>query len=199
MKKETIVDLMRHGEPEGGTLIRGWQDDPLSETGWSQMREAVSEPAPWDRIISSPLTRCFRFAQELSEKLDLTLSTEERLREIGFGEWEGRLPSELYEQHPEAVSNFWRDPVKHTPPGAESLETFKTRVDEAWKDILKGHQGEHLLVVAHGGVNRLIIAQILGIPLSNLFRVEIPFAGISRLRIGEGIPRLVFHCGGDLA
>ncbi|OOZ36061.1 histidine phosphatase family protein [Solemya velesiana gill symbiont] len=198
MEKETIIDLMRHGEPEGGTLIRGWQDDPLSETGWSQMREAVSEPASWDRIISSPLTRCFRFAEELSEKLDLSLSTEDRLREIGFGEWEGRLPAELYEEHPEAISNFWRDPVKHTPPGAEPLEQFKLRVEAAWEDILSRHQGEHLLVVAHGGVNRLIIANVLGIPLVNLFRMEIPFAGISRLRIGGGIPRLVFHCGSDL-
>ncbi|MET0012643.1 MAG: alpha-ribazole phosphatase family protein [Sedimenticola sp.] len=199
MDTDTIVDLMRHGEPEGGTLIRGWQDDPLSETGWSQMREAVSEPAPWDRIISSPLTRCHRFAQELSDKLDLSLSTEERLREIGFGEWEGRLPAELYEEQPDAVSNFWSDPVKHTPPGAEPLDEFKLRVESAWQDILERHRGEHLLVVAHGGVNRLIIANVLGIPLVNLFRMEIPFAGISRLRIGEGIPRLVFHCGNDLA
>ncbi len=120
----TTIDLIRHGEPEGGTRFRGWQDDPLSEQGWSQMRQAVGEHNPWQQIISSPLLRCAAFAAELSGRLELPMTTEGRLQEIGFGEWEGRRAAELYQESPDAVGNFWRDPVTIQRRVASRLISF---------------------------------------------------------------------------
>ncbi len=140
INRTTIIDLIRHGEPQGGTCFRGWQDDPLSKLGWSQMRQAVGEHAPWSRIISSPLQRCAAFANELSNKLGLPLTTEGQLQELGFGEWEGRRAEELYHEFPDAVSNFWNDPVAYTPPGGEPLDTFHSRVTSAWANIQSDHQ-----------------------------------------------------------
>ena len=60
------LDLLRHGETELGGGLRGSLDDALTATGWQQMREAVQGRGPWDRVLSSPLQRCARFAQELS-------------------------------------------------------------------------------------------------------------------------------------
>ncbi|MES9897778.1 MAG: alpha-ribazole phosphatase family protein [Sedimenticola sp.] len=191
----TTIDLIRHGEPEGGTRFRGWQNDPLSERGWSQMRETVGDHAPWRQIISSPLLRCADFAAELSNRLELPMTTEHRLQELGFGEWEGRRAAELYRESPEAVGNFWSDPVAYPPPGGEPFDKFHSRVMGAWEDIQSDHQGSHLLIVAHGGVNRMIIGQVLGMPLSHLFRMDIPYAGISRICIDDCMPRLAFHCG----
>ena len=55
---ETQIDIIRHGEPEGGRRYRGHSiDDPLSKTGWQQMWNAIPENPPWDHIISSPLLR----------------------------------------------------------------------------------------------------------------------------------------------
>ena len=59
MHEETLIDLLRHGEPEGGRAYRGHSiDDPLSETGWQQMWAAVGYHKPWEQIVSSPLQRC---------------------------------------------------------------------------------------------------------------------------------------------
>ncbi|MCW8902995.1 histidine phosphatase family protein [Sedimenticola sp.] len=191
----TTIDLIRHGEPKGGLLFRGWRDDPLSILGWQQMRNATAGYFGWDAIVTSPLTRCAQFAEELSSKGGIPMETDERLKEIGFGEWEGRSPEILYQESPQLLSDFWNNPVEYPPPGSETMAGFQSRVESAWQDIQLAHAGQHLLVVAHGGVNRMIISTVLNIPLSHLFRLELPYAGISRIRIEQGCPRLVFHCG----
>lgn len=191
----TTIDLIRHGEPEGGVLIRGWRDDPLSRRGWQQMRDAIDGQTPWDGIVASPLKRCAQFAGELSDQAGIPVAFEERLKEIGFGEWEGCSPEELYRKSPQRVSDFWNNPVECPPPGGESMLHFQQRVESAWQEIQSRYRGQHLLIVAHGGVNRLIIGQVLQIPLTHLFRMELPYAGVSRIRIEQDCPRLVFHCG----
>ncbi|WP_428604723.1 histidine phosphatase family protein [Sedimenticola sp.] len=191
----TTIDLIRHGEPEGGVLFRGWRDDRLSDRGWQQMRQATTDHATWDCIRSSPLLRCAEFAEELSEKLDIPMERDERLREIGFGDWEGCSPEVLFKVSPQSLTKFWNNPIDCPPPGGEPMMQFQSRVVSAWQDIQATSAGRHLLIVAHGGVNRILIGQVLGIPLRHLFRLELPYAGISRIRIEQGCPRLVFHCG----
>ncbi|WP_240761651.1 histidine phosphatase family protein [Nitrosococcus wardiae] len=193
----TLVDLIRHGEPVGGRRYRGHLDDPLSEKGWSQMRAAVGEHCPWDRIISSPLKRCAEFAYELSQRHGRPLQLEERLKEISFGAWEGYTAAEVMAREAEAFRRFYEDPVQHTPPGAEPLLRFRDRVIAAWEELLSRYGGEHLLVVAHAGAMRMVIRHVLGMPLETLFRIHVPNAGISRIQIGGNGPRagsqLIFH------
>ncbi len=193
--ERTVIDLLRHGEPEGGVLIRGWQDDPLSETGWRQMREAVAGASPWQRIIASPLVRCSAFADELGGRLGIPVSREERLRELGFGAWEGRDPAELYREDPRAVEGFWADPTANPPPDGEPFDRFRERVTGALAEIAASHRGEHLLLVIHGGVIRMLVAHVLGMPDANLFRIEVPYAAASRIQVEAGTARLSFHCG----
>lgn len=192
----TTIDLIRHGEPEGGVRFRGWQDDPLSDTGWRQMRDAVRRHRPWEAIVSSPLTRCRAFAEELAAGEDLPLEVDERFKEIGFGEWEGESPETLAEKIPQALARFWEDPITHAPQGAEPMTLFQSRVESAWQDLTIGYRGRHVLLVAHGGVNRMIIGKVLGMPVRNLFRLELPYAGISRICVEHGTARLAFHCAG---
>ncbi|MCW8889497.1 MAG: alpha-ribazole phosphatase family protein [Sedimenticola sp.] len=191
----TTIDLLRHGEPEGGTLFRGWRDDPLSAEGWAQMRHSTRNPPPWELIISSPLSRCCHFAAELSQRLGVPMEKDDRLKEIGFGEWEGKSPAVLYDESPDRLSAFWQDPVKNPPPGGEPMVLFQSRVESAWQDIQVHHAGKHLLIVAHGGVNRLILGKVLGMSQSHLFRMEWPFAAVSRVSLQDGYPQLTFHCG----
>ncbi len=198
----TTIDLIRHGEPVGGSgRYRGQIDDPLSEKGWQQMREAVADACPWQSIVSSPLSRCAAFAEELSQRHDLPLVLNESLQEIGFGEWEGLTKAEISNNDPEALHRFYDDPVANSPPGAETLQQFQTRIKEAWNAVAASHVGEHVLVVAHAGVIRMIVCYVLATPLQSMFRIHVPNAGISRIRIdGEGeraLTSLMFH-GGSL-
>ena len=196
----TTVDLLRHGEPVGGRKYRGQIDDPLSEKGWAQMRAAVGGQHAWDRIISSPLRRCHAFGAELGKRHAIPVETDERLMEIGFGDWEGRTATELLAEDPERLPRFLRDPLNHTPPGAETLADFEARVIAAWNGILERYPGQQLLVVGHAGMMRMIIRHVLEMPLDRLFRLQIGNAAMVRIRIeGEGeqaLPRLLFPAGG---
>lgn len=196
MQREvTVIDLIRHGEPVGGVLIRGHRDDPLSETGWKQMWTAVEGVRPWQHIVASPLLRCANFARELGLEQNIPITLETRLVEIGFGEWEGIDPARLYRHCPEAINNFWTDPATNPPPGGEPFTRFQARVSQALDRIISDYAGTHILVVSHGGVIRMIIAQVLGMPSSNIFRMEVPYAAVSRIVVEQGIARLSFHCG----
>jgi alpha-ribazole phosphatase/probable phosphoglycerate mutase len=193
----TIVDLLRHGEPVGGRRYRGQTDDPLSDEGWRQMRAAVSAADHWDVIYSSPLKRCAAFAEELARQRAVPLRFDERLREIGFGAWEGQTPDELRARDPERLENFWRDPVGNRPEDAEPLDRFAARVSDAWRDLLASHPTRHILVVGHAGITRMVMSLVLGTPLENLFRIQVENAGLTRIRVhGQGAdawPVLVFH------
>lgn len=195
----TRVDLIRHGEPVGGRKYRGRTDDPLSDKGWAQMRAAVGDARPWQAIISSTLSRCMEFARELAARHALPLEPEPRLIELGFGSWEGHTPEELRREDPERLVRFWDDPLSHAPPGAEPLAQFEQRVLEAWRELIARHGGRHVLIVAHAGVIRAIVAHVLGVPLKHIFRVQVPSAGVTRIEIeqdgGYVLPRLVFHAG----
>ncbi len=129
MSDFTIVDLLRHGEPEGGQMFRGAVDDPLSPVGWEQMRAAVGDYRDWEAIISSPLIRCAAFARELAERLDRPLEIVDDFSEISFGVWEGRSVADVHATDPLAIAQFWRDPVAHPIPGGEPLQRWQV----AWQ------------------------------------------------------------------
>lgn len=187
------LDLMRHGEPVGGRKYRGQVDDPLSDKGWAQMREAVGDAAPWTRIVSSPLTRCRAFAEALAERHGLPLDFEARLKEVGFGEWEGKSAAEIEAAWPGSLARFKADPVGARPTGAEALDAFHARVAAALDDMLAAHGDGHILLVGHAGVMRMALAWALHIPLANAYRIEVASASLTRLRFEAGRASLVFH------
>jgi alpha-ribazole phosphatase len=196
---KTTVDLMRHGTPLGGRRYRGQTDDPLSDVGWQQMHSAVGDQIPWKVILSSPLLRCVEFAKELAARHDLPLVIDARLKELGYGEWEGRTPDELLAESPERLNRFRHDPVNHAPLGAEPLAAFRERVLLAWEELNTRYRGQHVLVIGHAGVIRLVVHHILGGPLERMFRLQVPCASVTRVQIehGDGLsfPQLLFLAG----
>lgn len=186
----TVFDFMRHGEPVGGRKYRGQIDDPLSDKGWAQMRETVADFAGWDAIVSSPLSRCQAFSRELAEKLGKPLHFDERLKEVGFGEWEGKTAAELKAADPDLLHRFKLDPIGARPAGAEPLPDFHARVGAALQDVLQQHSGKHVLVVCHAGVIRMVLAHALAMPLANAYRIHVASASLARLvaqPTGQGV------------
>ena len=179
---ETQIDLLRHGEPVGGTRYRGQLDDALSEKGWQQMWRTVEGMSEWQQIVTSPLLRCSSFAIALGERLQLPVHQEARFREVGFGLWEGHTRVELEAIDPGQVARFLQDPVNSRPPGAEPLEEFIGRVQAGFDDLLDRFAGQSVLVVAHAGVIRAIMAYVLEVPPSRMYRIHVANAGLSRIR-----------------
>jgi probable phosphoglycerate mutase len=193
-KQCTLVDLIRHGQPQGGSLYRGHNiDDPLSETGWQQMRDAINGQAPWEHIISSPMQRCHAFAREISDRYGLPVTIETDFREVGFGSWEGQTREQLKADRRQEYNDFYRDPVNCRPPGAEPLDDFIQRVSEAYQAQLQQHAGKHLLIVAHAGVMRAIIAHTLHTSPLGLYRIKVDNAGITRIQHDQHGGHLLYH------
>ena len=181
--QDTVVDLIRHGEPLGGRRYRGHGvDDPLSALGWEQMWRAVGDVAHWDQIISSPMRRCRLFASALAGRHALPLAIEPALREVGMGTWEGRTHHEVAQSQPDQLTAFQRDPVHARPPGAEPLDVFLGRVVDAYARQIAAHPGRRLLIVSHAGVTRAILGHVLRAEPNRWYRLKIDHAGISRIR-----------------
>ena len=163
------------------------------------MRAAVGDHRPWQVIVSSTLSRCAAFASDLAQRHALPLELDARLMEIGFGEWEGRTAAEVTVQDPTLLKRFWSDPLNNVPPGAERMTAFRDRVIPAWDDILARHGGKHILIVGHAGVIRMVVRHVLDMPLDRVFRLTVPNAGITRIRVesdgGQALPTLLFHGG----
>lgn len=178
------LDMLRHGETVSGGGFRGRLDDELSATGWEQLRAAVAGEGPWQRIVSSPLRRCASFAAELAEQLQLPLELAPDLRELDFGDWEGHTAAELMIDQSDELGRFWRDPYGFTPPGGEPLVTFKSRVLTAIERMTDRCAGEHVLLISHAGVMRLLLAQARDLPREGLLEVEVGHGELFGLRTG---------------
>ncbi|AZZ75181.1 histidine phosphatase family protein [Pseudomonas sp. RU47] len=177
------LDLLRHGETELGGGLRGSLDDALTEKGWTQMRAAVVEGGPWDRIVSSPLQRCARFAAELGEQLNLSVHLDKDLQELHFGAWEGQSTAALMKTDAEALGLFWADPYSFTPPQGEPLSEFSFRVLAAVARLHSAYAGERVLLISHGGVMRLLLAQARGLPREQLLNVDVAHGALFALTI----------------
>ncbi|WP_426206415.1 alpha-ribazole phosphatase family protein [Pseudomonas sp. TWP3-1] len=177
------LDLLRHGETELGGGLRGSLDDALTEKGWAQMRAAVVGQGPWDRLVSSPLQRCARFAEELGAQLDLPVTLDKDLQELHFGAWEGRSAAALMETDAEALGLFWADPYGFTPPQGEPVIEFSRRVLAAVERLHAAYAGERVLLISHGGVMRLLLAGARGLPREQLLNVEVAHASLFSLNV----------------
>ena len=186
----TVIEVMRHGEPVGGRRYRGHGvDDPLTDLGWQQMWDAVEGHPGWDFIVSSPLSRCHEFAQQLSKKLKIGYGLDDRFREIGFGVWEGLTPDEILSQDSHALDHFYADPVNNRPEGAEPLDAFSERVWEGYNDLRKKHVNQSILIVAHAGVVRAITANTLHMSLDDVYsNLKVEYGGIVTSMIEDNKP-----------
>ena len=177
------LDLLRHGETELGGGLRGSLDDALTAPGWAQMRAAVKGQGPWDRIVSSPLQRCALFAHELGEQLGLPVSLDKDLQELHFGAWEGQSAAALMDTDAEALGLFWSDPYAFTPPDGEPVLEFSRRVLAAVNRLQQAHAGERVLVVCHGGVMKLLLAQARGLPREQLLQIQVVNGALFELQV----------------
>ncbi len=108
------------------------------------------------------------------------------LRERNMGNWEGLSWEEVEKNYPEDSRDYlenWEGAI----PGGESLSRIKQRVLAGWKEIWS-HPWDRAMVIAHGGTNRILLAEFLEIPDNNLFRIEQDHLGMNWIEFSEGTP-----------
>jgi alpha-ribazole phosphatase/probable phosphoglycerate mutase len=103
---------------------------------------------------------------------DLKVNAYESLRELNIGDWEGRTWAELQEAYPDDWQERLRDLVNFQVPGGESLQEAADRIRPTIQKIIENHPDEEVVLVAHGGVNRIILLDAIGAPLEQAFSIE---------------------------
>ena len=189
-EKSTRLYLVRHGEVVDAATRRfiGHLDVPLSPAGEAQLRALAKELAsePFKAIYSSDLSRACRSAEILAAPHGLTPGTIPALREMSMGRWEGLSAEEIQAREPEAFSD-WMSRIGEFPfPDGESLLDLERRVSPAVLDLLDRHRGESIAVVAHGGVNRVILCRALGASFERILALGQDYAALSVLEWSEG-------------
>ncbi len=190
---DRFLDILRHGEAAGGARFRGRRDDPLTAAGQGQMWSVAAGEHAWDAVISSPARRCAEFGEALAAKRGLPFEIWSELGERSFGRWDELTAVDIA---PADLEAFWADPVGFTPPGGEPFLDFHGRASSAWGRLLATRWARPL-VVAHGGLVRVVIGQVLELPFASLGLVEVPNGCLTRIRVPAppGRPSLVFHRG----
>ena len=150
------IGLMRHPPvqiPVG--LCYGHSDIPLCD-GWEQY-VSISENFKVKFIYTSPLARCLKLAQTISRHYHIPYQTDERLKELNFGQWEGKKWDEI----PKKLIDDWaQNPWTWQIPDGESGQLLLNRVTEIWLEIKK--QQQNILIISHGGPLRLLRQIVLG-------------------------------------
>lgn len=181
----TRIHLVRHGEVEGFEQKRynGQGEVALTAEGWQQFRRLRERLADvtLEAVYSSDLSRCAEGARLLAEAQGLSPVLRSDLREVHIGEWEGRTWEELKAEVPEQWQARLDDIVHYRVPGGENLLDVADRVLPALREIVERHRGGEVLVVAHGGVNRILLLSAIGAPLERLFHIEQNFGCLNRI------------------
>jgi probable phosphoglycerate mutase len=204
-----LVFLVRHAEPAGpgGKRFLGQADPPLGPAGREQARLLTSRlgrllsggPADgpsghpssdhFDAVHSSDLARCMQTTEILVAGTSIPVTPHEWLREVDVGLWQGLTWEEAKERYPADHARRELDPVGHPFPGGESFRDLRNRVAPRFMDLIDEESlagSARVLVVAHKGVNRVLLTHILGLPLGQIFSIEQDYCAVSALRIIPG-------------
>ena len=186
----TTILLARHGESDWNRTKRwqGFADRPLTELGRRQASELGErlEDTELDAIYSSDLQRARETAEVVARMKSLTVETTPDLREVDVGSWSGLTRAEAEARYPEAYAR-WLQGAEGWDDG-ETYDQLGERVVRAIQRIAKDHDGQRVLIVAHGGTIRAIHAAALGVDVHTYRRIQRvePNATLSAVCVEDG-------------
>lgn len=197
----TRLLLIRHAEPDEHAHGRcyGRLDVGLSPTGLASAERLAENlrDVELDAVYASPRLR----AVQTAAALDTALTIDDRLRELDFGELEGRTYDEIKRDQPDFFRRWMETPTLVRFPGGESYAELRERVAAAVKDVIAANSGRTVALVSHGGVIRAALVVALGLPDDRAFALDVGYARVSVVDWFDGTPvvRLVNGVSADVS
>lgn len=145
----------------------------------------------WRAIYSSPLRRTIVTARPLCNTLGIELQARDGLKEIGYGEWEGKTKATVEREYHDDYLSWLADPAWHPPTGGELAVMIERRALEVIEEIRQRYSDGNVLVVSHKATIRIIICSLLGIDVGRFrFRLVCPVASVSTIEFTSHGPLL---------
>ena len=162
----TRIFLVRHGATTltAEDRFAGSSNVNLSGEGRRQVASLARrlEKEQLHAVYCSPLDRTIETATILAAPHGLEPTREPGLREIDYGHWEGLRRSEIEAKYAEEYAAWQEDPFTIGPRGGESGVNVLNRALPVMRSIVEKNRHHNILVVAHKGVNRILISSLLG-------------------------------------
>jgi broad specificity phosphatase PhoE len=189
--------LLRHGETtysqSGGFC--GNLDPELTENGLQMAREFGDsyKSLPWAAVYASPMRRTIATAKPLCDALGIEMNLRDGLKEIGYGDWEGRTTEDVEKNDTENYRHWMTEPAWNAPtgPGGETAVQIANRASAVVTEIIETHTDGNILIVSHKATIRILLCGFLGIDLGRYRdRIDALAGSVSRVRIGKYGPLL---------
>jgi len=187
--------FLRHGETEASRIggYCGVSDIPLTPEGHQMAADfaAAYKSLPWVAVFCSPLSRSQNTARPLCAALGLEMHLRDGLKEIAYGQWEGKTPEEVNRQFHDEYVRWLADPGWNSPTGGERGVDIARRSSAVLDEIERTLPSGNVLVVSHKATARIMICSLLGIDVGRYRdRISMPVAALSVIEMTEQGPLL---------
>lgn len=179
---------VRHGPTHEKAFV-GWRDVPADLSDRAALDRLHAHLPQGAVLISSDLIRAIATADAIAATRH-RLPHDPALRELHFGDWDGKHWAEVAATHPDLSRAYWEDPGDHAPPNGESWNEAAARVQSAVTRLIAAHQGRDIVIVAHFGVILTQIQRALGCSGAEVLAHSIDNLSVTRIDHGAGGPTL---------
>jgi broad specificity phosphatase PhoE len=187
--------FLRHGETTysrtGGYC--GALDPALTAEGLL-MAQAFAEAyrtLEWTAIYVSPMKRTIATAKPLCEAIGMEMQLRDGLKEIRYGEWEGKSSEDVKNNYPDDYVHWLTEPAWNAPTGGETSVEIASRSSLVVAEVEATHQDGNVLIVSHKATIRIMLCGLLGIDLGRYRdRIDMPAASLSQVKFDRYGPML---------
>lgn len=157
------IYYVRHGQTDFNLTKKmqgGGTEKDLNETGIIQANKTseILKNAKYDVIICSPMNRAKQTAEIINKDKNIPIIIDERMRERKLGKFEG------YPVTPDMEKQIWDCNLNFDIPNGENLKEFKDRIFGFIEDLKQKYDDKSILVVAHGGIAKVLKAYYCKMP-----------------------------------
>ena len=197
-----IIYFLRHGETTASQTggYCGTLDPDLTSEGYQMAEDFANayKSLPWVAVFSSPLRRAVATAKPLCEAAGIRIQLKEGLREIAYGQWEGKTPEEVNREFHDTYVRWLAEPGWNAPNGGERGIDIARRSSLVIEEIEQTCSAGNVLVVSHKATTRIMLCFLIGIDVGRFRdRINMPVASISIVEMAVHGPML--HMIGDRA
>lgn len=189
------IYFLRHGETtssvSGGYC--GVLDLDLTPEGYQMAEDFANayQDLPWQAIFASPLTRAIATATPLAKKLGMGIQQRDGLKEIAYGNWEGKTPEQVNLEYHDEYVEWLADPGWNSPTGGEKGIDIARRSSEVLEEIEQNYPSGNVLVVSHKATIRIMLCSLLGIDVGRYRdRISMPVASVTIVKFTDRGPLL---------
>jgi len=188
--------LLRHGQTEFSrdNMFCGSGLDPDLTSDGTEMAAAFAssyKATTWQAVYVSPLRRTVATATPLCNALGLTMTMRDELKEIGYGEWEGKSVAVVDSKYHDEYIRWQADPAWNPPTGGEPAIEIARRTLKVIEEIKEKYNDGNVLIVSHKATIRIILCGFLGIDVGRFrYRLGCPVGSVSKVEFTKSGPLL---------